>query len=276
MKKTILICLFLMFTFLSSCSSNNHDFQLSYTYNIDSFVNKININWNEGRIKFVDKKNDDIIIEEIGENGEYIKSPLTYSTNNGTLTIDYSDKKTIKNYNKDLIIYYDFNILLEELNFTSYFSTIYLKNQSIQKLNINSNLLHLSLDSCKISELEINAKSNSSNLLKNKIEQVKMNCSAGYINFSNNITKSFIFNSHSVNLIFKQNSFDSCYIDNYFGKNQLSLNGNVGFIMNLVSKTFSFDFETINYLNSYFYLDGKNKITILSPQGDTEIKRYFA
>ena len=274
MKKIILL-FFMIPLILASCQKEKSG-EKNIIYEINEPISSIEINWDFGKISFINSET--FQIEEKTNNNSQIIRPLSYEINGENLTIHYGSSNN--NQYKDLIIYYKFSQELNNVVINGKNINVNIQKSKIINLIIESELIIFAMNRCTISSLLISSNGqsypNHSTINNSKIEKAIIEIAYGQIDLALSSFNLLKFASIDLQINLSNSLLNELDIYNLKGSNDIWLNGNTGFNMNLVSKTYEIDFETLNYNNKYYYLDGSIPINIYSKYGDTQIRRFFA
>lgn len=269
--KVILIAIILTFIF-ASCSKKEMG-STSYEYLIQEDVHSFNINWSFGTINFIDSK--EFKIEETAENNIKNKDQLTYSIDNGTMTIKYKGRQT-----KTLNIYLDKDKDYLNLNIEGKDNIITCEKINIKYVNFSSNIGHFSITKCTFDEMNSNILCDNRQVRSSIISSTINNCSIIYqqiqeIFIDNCNFEDLSIKTYKTYVSFKKSKFSNFNLEQSNGTSYLLLDGNDGYMFQLLGKTIYLDMETINYNDYYFYKDAANKSTIKNKYGVIDIRRYY-
>ncbi len=274
MKKVFFFVITLFSFLLISCIKHENTSNSSKTYAIDENFDSIIIEWEYGNISFIHSPNETKIVES----STYFnvnEVNLDYNIIDSNLKISSKNSKNLIN-SSDLIIYYDFSKNLKDLIITGTSLFVSIDKQKINNVSIKSETITSKINESHFQSFYISGISDSIEIKNSEINDANLEIPAKNITIEGNIFTNIAINSYNCFIIFDKNEFENLEMNNDKGNEKIWLNGNVGFEMSLECRSFSFDFETINYNSKYFYLNGESKIKINSPFGDVEIKRYFA
>lgn len=271
-KFKILLVSFIIFMCMS-CSNATSEAE-SYEYFLQDEFSSINISWNYGTINFINSN--EIKLEESSENKIKNVEKLSYSIEGETLDIEYKGKK-----NRNLTFYLDKNKTYSSININGVAINFLMEKMIVTKLNILSKIGQYTISSCKIlnfvsninstdryaPSIIMNSQINTCDICYNKIHSLNLI----YSYFS-----SVNLKLNNASVAFNHNNFDQLTIEQNAGNTHLELDGNNGYTFNIACNDITLDFETINYLNKYFYKNGDKKLNLSNPTGSLDIRRYFS
>lgn len=215
-------------------------------------VSRISINWASGKITVEPTDGPDIIILEKNPDSKY---PMEIMGHNDKLTINFSEKTTLKN---GLGLNFNFKSLRKDL-------TIQVPNGfSLKELELDAASTDLEVHDLTISKVEIDTASGDSTFINCNVEKLDIDSASGDVIFKGSLDK-LDFDAASANFegVFT-NVPSQLTMDSMSGKLEITLPPDAGFTLTQdgMSHNFSSDFKTTSKNGSQIHGDGFCRINV--------------